>query len=322
MKKVHIVSIGAAVQDVFLQGKIFRPQKDDVGDLVNKFDLGTKNEIEGVVYDVGGGATNASVTFSRLGLNSWYMGKVGDDIAGRMVYDVLGDERVNTSLIWTSRDLGTGYSTILLAPNGERTILTYRGASSGYNLKQTHFKSVKPDWFYVSSLSGDIDALEEIVAYAKKRHIKIAINPGKGELKAKARFKKLLPEFSILSINKEEMEELFGTADLFTLLKKANQLVDVVVVTDGPKGSYVIDGKKIYKAGMYKDVKVIDRAGAGDAFCSGFVAMIAQNKTVEEAITYGSANSTSVVGKIGAKTGILRSARGLDAMKIQVTEIE
>lgn len=320
MKKIQIVSIGAAVQDVFLEGKIFKPEKDE-GELVNKFELGTKNEIEGIIYDVGGGATNASVTFSRIGLNSWYMGRVGADITAKAVYEVLHKEDVNTSLIWTSSKLGTGYSTILLAPNGERTILTYRGASSQYHLKPANFKAVKPEWFYVSSLSGDMDSLEEIVAYAKKRKIKIAINPGKGELKAHGRFKKLLENFEILSINKQELEELFGTADLFTLLKKANQYVGIVVVTDGPKGSYVADGKNIYKAGMYKDVKVIDRAGAGDAFCSGFVAMIAFGKEIEQAITYASANSTSVVSKVGAKTGILRSYKGLLSMKIQVSSI-
>ena len=321
MKKVHIVSIGAAVQDVFLQGKIFKPVKEEDGDLVNEFDLGTKNEIEGVVHSVGGGATNASVTFSRLGLNSWYMGRVGDDIAGRVVLETLAHDHVNTSLVWFAKDTGTGYSTLLLAPSGERTILTYRGASSEYNLTSTRFKSAKPDWFYVSSLSGDMDALEEIVNYAKKKKIKIAINPGKGELKQHARFKKMLPFFEILSVNKEEMEQLFGTADLFTLMKRANKDVPIVVVTDGAKCSYVIHDSKIYKAGMYKDVKVIDRTGAGDAFCSGFVAMVAMNQTIETAITYGSANSTSVVGHIGAKAGILKSNKYLDEMKIQIIAV-
>ncbi len=320
MKRTHIVAIGAAVQDVFLEGKIFKPQKEH-GELVNEFELGTKNEIDRVTISTGGGATNASVTFAKLGLNSWFMGRIGEDVAGRVVLESLADEKVNTSLVWASKELGTGYSTLLLAPSGERTILTYRGASSAFQLQTTRFKSVKPDWFYISSLSGDIESLETIVAYAKKRKIKIAVNPGKGELKERVRFKKLLDDFSILSINKEEMEELFGTADLFTLLKKANEHVGIVVVTDGPRGSYVIDGSKIYKAGMYKNVKVVDRAGAGDAFCSGFVAMIANGKTVEEAITYGSANSTSVVSKIGAKAGILRTSRGLDTMKIQITNL-
>lgn len=320
MKKIHIVAIGAAVSDVFLEGKIFKPVKDGK-DLVNSFELGTKNEIENITQSVGGGATNASVTFARFGLNSWFMGKVGNDIAGKVVVDSLNNENVNTSLVKISSQFGTGYSAILLSPTGERTILTYRGASANFKLNSANFKSVKPDWFYISSLSGDIEALETIVAYAKKKKIKIAINPGKGELLKHRRFIKLLPDFEILSINKEEIEQLFGTADLFTLLKKANKYVNTVVVTDGAKGSYVIDGQKIYKAGMYKDVKVVDRAGAGDAFCSGFVSMVASGQSIEQAITYGSANSTSVVGKIGAKAGILRSSRGLNQMKINITNL-
>lgn len=320
MKKVHIVSIGAAVQDVFLQGKIFTPKKQK-GELVEEFELGTKNEIDNVIYSTGGGATNASVTFARLGFNSWYMGRIAEDIAGKAVIDELSHEHINTSLVWYTDKVGTGYSLLLLSPEGERTILTYRGASAQYDLASNHFKKVKPDWFYISSLSGDIEALELIADYAKKNKVKIAINPGKGELKARAKFKKLLPHFDILSINKEELEELFGTADLFTLMKEANKVVPIIVVTDGPKGSYVIDGEHIYKAGMYKDVPVIDRAGAGDAFCSGFVAMVAQGETIQKAITYGSANSTSVVSKIGAKTGILRSTSNLDGMVIQVSAI-
>jgi sugar/nucleoside kinase (ribokinase family) len=316
MKKVSIVSIGAAVQDVFLQGKIFTPKREN-GELVEEFKLGTKNEIEDVVFSTGGGATNASVTFARLGMQSLYMGRLGHDISGKAVLEELAKENVSTKLVWYSKDLGTGYSTLLLSPNGERTILTYRGASSGYNLTPKHFQNIKPDWFYVSSLSGDIESLEVICTYAQKKNIKIAINPGKGELKAGARFKKLLPHFDILSINKEEMEQLFGTADLYTLMKKANRDVPVVVVTDGPRGSYVIGNQHIYKAGMYKDVPVIDRAGAGDAFCSGFVAMLANRETIEMAIAYGSANSTSVVGKIGAKAGILHSTKDLDTMKIE-----
>jgi sugar/nucleoside kinase (ribokinase family) len=315
MKRIHVVSIGAAVQDVFLQGKIFKPQREH-GTLVNEFALGTKNEIEGVTFATGGGATNASVTFARLGFNSWYMGVIGTDIAGRAVVEDLHHEGVNTNLLHRRDDIGTGYSSILLSPSGERTILTYRGASSQYDLSSKSFASVKPDWFYISSLSGDIASLKAVIAYAKQKKIKVAINPGKGELLSRE-FKSLLDDIDILSINKEEMEQLFGTADLFTLLKKAQAKVPMVVVTDGPKGSYVIDGEAIYQAGMYKDVKVVDRAGAGDAFSSGFVATIAKGGSVPEAITYGSANSTSVVQYIGAKAGILRDSKNIVTMKVQ-----
>lgn len=314
---LRIVSIGAAVQDVFLEGELFNPKRNG-HELVETFELGTKNEVDKVHFSTGGGATNASVTFARAGLDSWYMGALGSDIAAKAVLEDLSKDKVTTKLVKINKQYGTGYSLILLAPSGERTILTYRGASNKYNITPKDFEKLpRTDWFYISSLSGDFKSLKAIVAYAVKHGIKIAINPGNKELANHEEFKNLTPYFTILSVNKEEIEQLFGTADMTTLLHKANALVQYVVVTDGPHGCYVGDGKRTYKAGMYENVRVVDRAGAGDAFCSGFVCKIAEGQTVENAITYASANSTSVVSQIGAKSGILKTGVRLHSMPIQ-----
>lgn len=319
--RLKVVSIGAAVLDVFLRGKIFEPIKDDDGSMIEEFQLGTKNEVDAITYSTGGGATNASVTFARQDIASFYMGNIGDDIAGKAIKDELRRENVDMSLVKVVNDESTGYSTILLAPNGERTILTFRGASKHYNLKQSSFFNIAPDWFYVSSLSGDIQSLEVICEYADKHQINIAINPGSSEI-ASHKFLHLLKSFKILSLNKEEMQKLFGEKlSVEELLIVASKKAPLVLLTDGPKGSYVCDGIKIYKAGMYEDVTVIDRAGAGDAFSSGFVSKIITGHTIEQALTFASANSTSVVTKIGAKDGILHKGHRVNEMKIKVRQI-
>lgn len=318
---IKIISIGAAVQDVILRGRIFEPHRDEDGDKVEEFELGSKNEVEAITHSTGGGATNASVTFARQGLRSFFMGKIGDDIAGKVVLDTLRQDDVDTSLVGYNKELGTGFSTILLSPNGERTVLVYRGASDHYHMKEADFFNQTADWLYVSSLSGDVAALKTIVAYAQKHDIKIAINPGKGEIKEKKLFKELLPAFSILSLNKEEMGMLFSGDSAKELAIEGAKHVPLVLLTDGPKGSYACDGQKLYKAGMYEDVPVIDRLGAGDAFTSGFVAAIAKGETIEKALTLASANSTSVVSKIGTKAGILRASVRLHDMDIKVTEL-
>jgi sugar/nucleoside kinase (ribokinase family) len=61
---------------------------------------------------------------------------------------------------------------------------------------------------------------------------------------------------------------------------------------------------------------VIDRTGAGDAFASGFLSQWSQGKSLMESVIFASANSTSVVGKLGAKAGILHSGTKLHAMPI------
>lgn len=320
MSTPSILSIGAAVQDVFLQGKIFNPHREDEG-MVEQFMLGSKNNIDNIYFSTGGGATNAAVTFARQGFKSGFMGSIGQDVAGKAVLEELHHERVNTALVNHSDKVNTGYSVLLLSSNGERTILTYRGASVDLDLHPRNLKEAKPDWFYISSLSGDFDSLKTLVKYARKHNIKVAVNPGKGELKQGHAFKELLPDIAVLSVNKEEAEMLFRGDNTQDLVRHAVRHIPIVIVTDGPRGSVASDGKKLYKAGMYDDVPVVDRTGAGDAFSSGFVAQIAAGRPLEEAVVFASANSTSVVSKLGAKAGILHEHVLLHSMPVVIHNI-
>ncbi len=315
-----IVSIGAAVQDVFLQGKIFTP-KDEEGQKVEEFVLGSKNDIEGVVFSTGGGATNAAVTFARQGLDAAYMGYVGNDVAGQAVRHDLETEQVDTSLLAYSDKHGTGYSALLLAPSGERTILTYRGASVHYEITPEQLMTFETKWFYISALEGNFDALEALLLHASEKGIKVAWNPGKKELEDPEQVKSLLAHVSVLSLNKEEMQMLFQGESCEDLVRAATKLVGVAVVTDGPSGLAACDGKQVYQAGMYDDVPVVDRTGAGDAFCSGFTAAIVRGDPMQKAITLGSANSTSVVSMVGAKAGILRVDAEIHEMDIKSSDI-
>jgi ribokinase len=320
MSTPKVISIGAGVQDVFLQGKIFAAHHEK-HDLVQEFKLGTKNEIEEITISTGGGATNAAVTFARQGINSCFLGRVGDDVSGKSVLSDLHKEDVDTSLVLHDEKYGTGYSTILLAPSGERTILTYRGASQHLELHERDFHNIRADWFYVSSLSGDTASLKVLIDYAQEHDIKIAINPGKGELEHIKQIKELLQKFTVLSLNLEEMRELFGNKSPRELLQHATSQVPLVLLTDGPNGSYASDGTHFFKAGMYEDVKVVDRAGAGDAFSSGFVSQIVRGESIERAMTFASANSTSVVAQIGAKAGILHENIKLHHMLVEVSNL-
>ena len=95
-------------------------------------------------------------------------------------------------------------------------------------------------------------------------------------------------------------------ADDKQLVRHASDMAPITIMTDGPNGVTATDRKEVITAGLYEDVPVIDRTGAGDAFGSGFVAAIAMGRSLADAILLASANSTSVVTEIGAKAGILK----------------
>jgi len=317
--KPRLVAVGAAVQDVFLSGSILTPQYDD-GHWEEQFRLGDKYELENITFSTGGGATNAAVTFARQGLHSVFMGKIGEDVAGRAVLDDLHSETVDTSLVKQDGDTQTGYSVILLAPNGERTILTYRGASQTFGLEDFDLSNMQAEWLYISSLAGHMEVLEELVQAAKSKDMKIAINPGKGELAQADWFKSILRQVDVLALNKEEIQQLVEGQDDRQLVRHASDMVSTTVMTDGPRGVVATDRRQIIQAGMYEDVPVIDRSGAGDAFVSGLVAYLAAGRELAEAIKFASANSTSVVNQIGAKAGILDNDAVLHDMPMEITE--
>lgn len=311
------MSIGAAVQDVFLShSDEFKPVTEKPHESFMKLEMGAKADVNNITFSTGGGATNASVTFARQGIEAVFNGTIGHDPAGQAVMMDLDKEGVDASLVSYNERYSTGYSVLLLAPNGERTILTYRGASTHYHLKDFDISESDVDWLYVSSLAGNMELLDKLLRQAKARGIKVMCNPGKGELAKAEKLRPLLEDIDILSLNKEEMMQLVEGETMDELIRHACNLVPVAIISDGPNGVVASDGKTVVKAGMYEDVKVIDRTGAGDAFGSGFLSQWVLEKSLKECIIFASANSTSVVSYIGAKTGILHKGAKLHSMPI------
>jgi len=323
MNKPVMLSIGAAVQDVFLShSDEFIPVTENPHESFMHLELGAKADVNKVDFSTGGGAMNAAVTFARQGLETTFVGKIGQDPAGDAILSDLDAENVNAQHMVYSKKYNTGYSVILLAPSGERTILTYRGASTHYRVVNfNHVSKISADWLFLSTLSGNFEVLEMLLKWARSEGIKVAFNPGKKELADPKRLHGLLKYLTVLNANKEEMQLLFKHDDMPQLALEAVKIVPYVVITDGPNGACATDGKKLVEAGMYEDVPVLDRTGAGDAFASGFTVAVAQGKTLEGAVTFASANSTSVVSKIGAKAGILHFGTKLHEMPIHVTKL-
>jgi len=315
---VKMLTIGAAVQDVFLShSSELKPVSDKTADeLFLKIELGSKNDVNNIDFSTGGGATNAAVTFTRQGLDVEFMGTIAHDPAGDAVISDLDKEGVGTSYVSYSDKYHTGFSVVLLASTGERSFLTYRGASTHYDIKNFDMDDIGADWLYITSMAGNVDIIDKIFNQAKSLGTKIFFNPGKGELEKTDKVKALLEDVDILSVNKEEAQMLVNGDGLEELIRRLLNYVPVVIISDGPNGVMASDGKTIVKAGIYEDVKVIDRTGAGDAFGSGFLSQWVQGRSLNDSIVFASANSTSVVTKIGAKAGILYKGAKLHAMPL------
>ena len=93
--KYDIVSIGSATRDVFLNSANFESRRhaDSPTGTEQCFPLGSKIEINKMVFTTGGGGTNAAVTFARQGLKTADIGVVGRDFNGRAILEELAKTR-------------------------------------------------------------------------------------------------------------------------------------------------------------------------------------------------------------------------------------
>jgi sugar/nucleoside kinase (ribokinase family) len=113
----------------------------------------------------------------------------------------------------------------------------------------------------------------------------------------------------IFFCNKEEAQEILKTteSDVKKLMEGLRSLgPKIVVVTDGPKGSNILDDDGAWHVPMYPDpAPPVSRTGAGDATASTTVAFIELGMPSREALLRGVINAASVVQGVGAQTKLM-----------------
>jgi len=306
-----IVSIGSATRDVLINAADFK--SIDMAEFSTGrglcFPLGSKIEIKKIVFTSGGGGTNAAVTFARQGLATACVGVIGNDLNGQEVVNELAREGVETKYFQKHEDDYTAYSLILVDSSGERTILSYKGEGQHFDANKIDFGQLQTRWLFLDSLGGHYDLLEKAVNWAVANNVKLAVNPGGKELEhGLEKLRPLLKNFSVVIMNQEEAASLTGIGynkeeEIFKFMDDI--IGGIFVMTKGPQGVVVSDGKNIYKAGV-PESPVVERTGAGDAFSSGFILEYIRSGDITKAVQFATANASSVVTQYGAKAGILK----------------
>jgi len=323
-----IITFGSATQDIHVKSKAFKILKGEKDFATGEglcLALGSKIDVEDIIYTTGGGGTNTAATFARQGLKTAYCGAIGVDLPGLEVIRDLKHFGVDTRFLAKKKEKKTN-SSIVIADDGEdRTILVYRGASDLYSEKDIKWNKIKKArWFYLAPLSGMLLAeFEEIVNFAKQNNIKVACNPSKQQLSLpKEKLKRVFSKIDILFLNQEEASFLTETdfKDESEIFKKIDEMCHgIAVMTKGAEGVVVSDGEYLYSAVPNPDREIVDTTGAGDSFASGFLSgYIRFNKEIVKAIQLGLANSEANLADLGAKTGIL--SKKSDFRRVEVTK--
>lgn len=308
-EELELLSIGDVDMDVFLEPS----ESETLCRIDNReslicFSFGDKIPVKTIHYSVGGNAANNAVGASRLGVKAGIVTTLGGDSTGRQIIEHLSEENVDLTFTIQQPAASSNFSTVINY-SGERTIFTYKAPRS----YEFPVKMPAAPWIYLTSMGDSFEPfyLHFIDWYKKHEGIKIAYNPGSRQIRADRKvLEPILKNSYMVYINRKEAEIITGMKGSETRERELLQQLaalgpKISIVTDGAEGSYVFDGKRFLHAGILP-LDSFERTGAGDAFGSGCVAALIKGKPLEEAILWGTANSASVIGFIGAQKGLLK----------------
>jgi ribokinase len=302
---------------------------------------GHKTEAQDVSTHCGGGAVNAAVSMSRLGLDVSALVKVGRDQRAETLMARLMEEGVSPRWVVRDHRAPTGASVLVSSHDRNAAVFTFRGANTLLEPDDLPDDAFSVDAVYISGLSNNSAKCFPLILEKARAHgALVAANPGLRQLSAHGNaFQDCLGMIDILALNRVEADALVpklvtrvgeGGAELetapgqvlpslalkglssggfdMTLLGFLKGVASFgpryVVLTDGSRGAFVGTQDTLYYCPAATG-QVMGTAGAGDAFTSTFAAFIALGEAPDQALRAATLNAGSVVGYVDTQTGLL-----------------
>lgn len=320
---LDILAVGDVVTDAFI--KLLPTQAEINSDAHDHHPLlcmtyGTKIPFEDVtVIPSVGNSPNAAVACAKLGLKSALYSQIGDDREGHEILRDLDRKQVSTQFVGVNPGKKTNYHYVLWYKDDRTILIKHEKFDYRWPKIPDHHK---PRWLYLSSLGESSLSLHNAVAeyMEQNQDIKLAFQPGTFQISFGVdQLLRIYRQTYVFFCNLEEAQKITGeeTNNIKTLADKIHSLgPKVVVITNGPHGSFTSDGDAIWSMPIYPDPKPpYERTGAGDAFSSTFTAALAMGKDIKTALSWAPINAMSVVQKVGAQAGLLSKNELYDWLK-------
>jgi ribokinase len=255
----------------------------------------------GLTKTAGGKGENQAMALARAGLDVYLAGKIGSD--GLFLLDKLKENNVNTSFVMTNGTY-TGQAIIQLDKNGQNAIFLLQGGNSEIKAEEIEKTLSAFGSGDMVVLQNEIVRVGEIISLAKKRGMKVCLNPSPcNELVDSYP----LDMVDVFFINEVEGAMLAGMnpaakdPDFAGILEKAAGLFPKaeIILTAGKRGAFYAF-KDVRESSPIVDVKVVDTVGAGDTFSGYFIAAREKGCGVKEALDIANKAASISVSRSGA----------------------
>jgi len=260
---------------------------------------GTKVAFHSANILPGGQTASAMVACQHWGLQTRYVGKVGDDSAGALHRDEFARLGVEAHL-FTAPGCPSQQAFILVDDTGERTVLWKRDERLALRPQE-----LQRDWITTGrALHVDgHDTAAAAVAAAWAREAGIPVIADLDELYPGV--ESLLENLDFLISSRDIPGRLTKEADLRNSLPALHRRYGfrLTAATLGHEGVLAWDGTRLHYAPAYQ-IEAVDTTGAGDIFHAGFIYALLQGWPLQRQLEFACAAAALNCTGVGARGGI------------------
>lgn len=256
----------------------------------------------------GGSAANTIVGLARLGMKTGFIGKVANDHEGQLLLNDFKKEGVDTEGITVVKQGRSGNVTAFVDKTGERALYVHPSVNDALALKEINIEYAESTEFMHLASMDERPFRTQRRLVEMVSEVKISLDPG--EIYARKGLAKLAPilrKCCVFMPSENELKLLTGKPFRQGASFVLKYGVDIVAVKLGRKGCYVTDGKENHLIDP-PDAKPVDKTGAGDAFCAGFLYGLVNGKDLYECGRIGNFVASRCIEKIGARAGLPRAS--------------
>jgi len=297
-----LITIGDVTLDLFYKG-------DKLTESSERFNLaiGGKYRADNFYFSLGGCGANVAVAAAKFGLSSSIVSIIGENpFKGIILQKIISNQISIKELIYV-RDF-INISTILIAKNGDRSIIHYVSDKLDDIISMKFEAAVnKAKYLYLGNLPHlKQEAKLEILKIAKKNKITTFLTVASSDCRdLRSETFELIDYADFFALNTHEFCDLLQKKYEEMNFHHGAELLEArhntFIVTDGNKGSYAYHKGMTFFQKEAPIKHIIDTTGAGDGYLGGFIANYFKTKDIKSAMTAGTDFAGQVISKIGAQ---------------------
>jgi sugar/nucleoside kinase (ribokinase family) len=265
---------------------------------------------DGIYIRPGGSAANVAAWAAAAGLQSSWMGRVGDDAIGEYLLRDLAHSGVAPHAA-RIKGVETGVVISWVGKRGNRSMHSSRAAAASVDLSSLDLSAVRDATAvhvsgYTAATADGFEAIKRVMLTAKSARAFVSFDPSDPNIVravGPVRLMKLLNEcrVSLIFANRREARALTGAKTAVDATSSLARIVEMAIVKDGGRGCYLATGGTVAHIPAVRVPAPTDTTGAGDAFAGAWLAAYLRSADPQDACLVGSQAAALAIQTLGGR---------------------